>query len=70
MSVQLEEAGIAFEYETDKCKFNYFTNVRNGGVIDKDGQALELPSKSKVIQWHEYTCDFMLMKSNGQPMFV
>ncbi len=69
-SEQLQQAGVEFEYESDQCKFDYTTNVRKGGVITKDGMNYELPTGCKVIQWHEYTCDFMITKSNGQPMFI
>lgn len=70
VSVQLEEAKIPFEYESEKCKFKYYTKVTNGGVIDKNGEEIPLAKSSKVIQWHNYTCDFMLTKSDGQPMFI
>ena len=68
-SVQLE--GRTFEYETEKCKFVYWTPVTKGGIIDKDGvEVLKLDKGAKIIQWRTYTCDFMITKSCGQPMFI
>lgn len=67
---QMEVLGRHYEYESDNCKFPYYTTVPKGGVITKEGVSYELPRQSKVVQWHNYTCDFMVIKSNGAPMFI
>ena len=67
---QLNNAGREHEYETDNCRFSYFTGVRGGGLLSKKGETVELPAGSKVVQWHEYTCDFRIIKKDGGPMLI
>lgn len=70
-SLQLDKLERYYEYETKDCKFDYFTPVVNGGVVDKEGQArLILDKGDQIVQWRKYTCDFMIMKKDGTPMYI
>jgi len=69
-SLQLKAADRAHEYESDACKFDYFIKTVRGGVITKEGMTYDLPKGFKVVQWHTYTCDFLITKSDGGLMFI
>ncbi len=70
VSEQLEKVGVTFEYESEVCKLKYYTTVSNGGLLDRLGEVIPLAKSSKIIQYHNYLCDFALTKENGSIMFV
>lgn len=70
-SDQLKGLKRFFEYESEKCKFKWYKSITNGCLITKDGKEVWQDSKLyKVVQRCNYTCDFMIMKSDGNPMFI
>lgn len=70
VSEQLKSLGRDFDYETDECKFDYVTKVRGGVVIGSKGKELPLSKGSYIGQKHVYTCDFKIIKSNGESLFI
>ena len=69
-AAQLKELKRKFQYETKACEFIYFTTVVKGAVVDKCAEEYPIPKGCKVVQWHDYTCDFMIIKKDGSPMFI
>ncbi len=67
---ELTAMGVFHEYESPMCTFRYHKPVVNGGVIDESGSIIELDKQHRVIQWCEYTCDFMLIKGDGSPLYI
>jgi len=70
VSTQLQMMDRDFEYESESCTFDYYTLVTKGGVVTENGEDLELPKKAKVVQHRRYTCDFKILTSKGEPIFI
>lgn len=70
MARELDDLGVKYEYESPACTFRYYRNVSDGGIIDASGGIIEQEPQWRIIQWCEYTCDFMLIKSDGSPLYI
>jgi hypothetical protein len=67
---ELDDLGVDYEYETPACTFKYFRNITNGGIVDKSGCPMEYDKDWRIVQWCDYTCDFMLIKADGRPLYI
>lgn len=67
---ELTQLGVDFDYESSACTFKFFRNINNGGIVDSSGVPIDYDKDWKVIQWCDYTCDFMLIKADGSPLYV
>jgi len=67
---ELEALGVEYEYESDACIFRYHKPVSNAGVLDSNGCPVDLKEHYRFIQWCSYTCDFMLRKGDGTPLYI
>ena len=67
---ELKALGVEFEYESPACVFRYHKPVSNAGLLDSAGCPVDTDKGLKFIQWCSYTCDFMLRKGDGTPLYI
>ena len=68
---ELKELGVEFEYESAACIFKYHRPVTNGGIVDSDGSGIVPVDKGcRIVQFCQYTCDFMLPKPDGGRLYI
>lgn len=68
---ELESLGVPFEYESEKCKFQYYKPVTKGAVVDPNNWSIvKLDNDFKVVQVCEYTCDFLIPKLDGGSLYI
>jgi len=69
-AAQLESLGRDFEFESENCVMEYYTTVPKGGLINKEGEIVELQKGFKAVQLRVYTADFLIFKKNGGVMLI
>ena len=70
VSEQLNGLNRIFEYESEACKFTWYKPITNGRLLDGFGDEIELSNGDKIVQRCNYTCDFVIFKKDGTPLFI
>jgi len=67
---QLDKAGVVYGFESNACVFDWFSVVRDAGIMGSDNLIVDPPEGSKIVQWHKYTVDFVFVSKGGEPIYI